>query len=170
MSDTLLRLFSLVSIGLTTLAIWGIIRQVRKTQRLTLAAPIVGLIIAPLMLLFNIICLRQSFPAFAGPALLILGLGLGLAWGQTTRLVRQQNTIAGQRSVLHLVCWAVAYAVTQLLITFAPLMAVAGGLAAMFFSTGCTLGTNLNLVARVARIRTTLPRPTPAPSDVNRAK
>jgi hypothetical protein len=153
MMDTVLRIFSLISTVLIALAIWGLIRQVRKTQRLHLAAPIIGLIIAPIMLIINLIFLNRALPGWLAPALLIMGLGFGLAWGQTARLSRQHDAIVTRRSVLHLILWAIAYAVTQLLITFAPLTAVAGGLAAMFFSTGTTVGTNLNLLGRALRLR-----------------
>jgi hypothetical protein len=151
---TLGRILSLLSIPLMALSIWGLIRQVRREQRLKLFTPIVGLAMAPITLLINILCLRQAFSACLGPALLICGLGFGVAWGQTTRLYIKGDALVGKRSVLHLVFWGISYAVTQILTSFAPAMYVVGGLATMFFSTGSTLGTNLNLLVRQLRMRT----------------
>jgi hypothetical protein len=117
---------------------------------------------APVTLLINIIFLRQAFRAYLGPALLILGLALGLAWGQATRLYAKGKTLVAKRSIMHLVCWAISYALTQILATIAPASIVAGGLAAMFFSTGSTLGTNLNLIVRQLQMRPALAAPVTA--------
>ena len=150
------RLFSLLTIPLMGLTIWGLVRQTRKEQRLGLASPVIGLVMAPMTLLINIIFLHQAFQACLGPALLIFGLGLGLAWGQTTRLYAKGKHLVGKRSILHLVFWGISYAITQILATFAPAFVVAGGLATMFFSAGSTLGTNLNLLVRQLQMRPAL--------------
>ena len=150
------RIIGLLSIPLTGLTLWGLIRQVRKEQRVKLSTPVVGLVMAPISLLINVLFLRQAFSAFLGPALLIFGLGLGLAWGQTTRLYAKGGMLVGKRSTLHLVFWGISYAITQILATVAPAMWVGGGLAAMFFSTGSALGTNLNLLVRQLRMRSSL--------------
>jgi hypothetical protein len=153
---TLGRLFSLLTIPLTGLTIWGLIRQTRKEQRLSLASPVIGLAMAPMTLLINIVFLHQAFQQYLGPAMLIFGLGLGLAWGQTTRMYAKGKRLVGKRSIMHLVFWGISYAITQVLATFAPAFVVAGGLATMFFSTGSTLGTNLNILARQLQMRPAL--------------
>jgi hypothetical protein len=145
-----LSILSIIAVGLT---LWVLIRQVGREQRQRLFTPIIGLVLAPVTLLINILFLHQAFSAYLGPALLIFGLGFGLAWGQTTRLYEKNRKLVGKRSVLHLIFWGISYAITQILATFAPALWVAGGLAAMFFSTGATLGTNLNLLARLWRLR-----------------
>lgn len=142
------RLFSLLTIPLMLITIWGLIRQTRKEQRLSLYSPVIGLAMAPMILLVNIIFLHQAFHAYLAPALLIFGLGLGLAWGQTTGLYAKGKHLVGKRSIMHLVFWCISYAITQVLATFAPAFLVGGGLATMFFSAGSTLGTNLNLLVR----------------------
>ena len=147
------RMLSLLSVPLVLLSFYGVIRQMRKELPLRMRTPIIGLIFAPLSLIINVIFLQRAFSAFLGPALLITGLGFGLAWGQATRLYINGPTIVGKRSVLHVVFWAVSYAITQILSTFAPALYVAGGLTAMFFSTGSGLGTNLNLLFRQLRLR-----------------
>lgn len=150
------RILSLLSIPLMGLTIWGLIRQVRKEQPLRLSTPIFGLAMAPLALLVNVLLLRQTFSVYLGPAVLVLGLGFGLAWGQTTRLYASEGALVAKRSVLHLLFWGVSYAITQLLSTFTKTVWVAGGLATMFFSTGSSLGTNLNLLVRQVRARSRL--------------
>jgi hypothetical protein len=147
------RILSLLSVPLTLLSFYGMIRQVRKELPFRLRTPIIGLVFAPLSLVINVIFLRRAFSEFLGPALLITGLGFGLAWGQATRLYVKGPSIVGKRSVLHIIFWAVSYAITQILATFAPALWVAGGLTAMFFSTGSGLGTNLNLLIRQLRLR-----------------
>ncbi len=150
------RILSLLSIPLMGFTIWGLIRQVRKEQRFKLSTPVVGLVMAPITLLINILLLRQAFSACLGPALLIFGRGFGLPGAQPSRLYAKGGALVGKRSVLHLVFWGISYAVTQILASVAPATWVAGGLVAMFFSTGSTLGTNLNLLVRQLRMRPSL--------------
>jgi hypothetical protein len=147
------RILGLLSIPLMGLTLWGLIQQVSKEQRFKLSTPILGLVMAPVTLLINILFLHRAFSEFLGPALLIFGLGFGLAWGQTAQLYPRDGSLMGKRSILHLVFWGCSYAITQVLSSFAPAMWVAGGLATMFFSTGSTLGTNLNLLVRQLRLR-----------------
>jgi hypothetical protein len=70
----------------------------------------------------------------------------------STRLSLRDGAVVGKQSILHLVFWALSLAITQLLVAVAPASWVAGGLALMFFSTGTTLGTNLNLLLRIHRL------------------
>jgi hypothetical protein len=156
------RILSLLTIPLVFLGFYGLIRQMRKELPFRLFTPIIGLVLSPVSLIINVIFLRRAFSAFLGPALLITGLGFGLAWGQATRLYVKGPSIVGKRSVLHIVFWGVSYAITQILATFAPALWVAGGLTAMFFSTGSTLGTNINLLIRQLRLR---PHTAASPSE-----
>jgi hypothetical protein len=154
------RILSLLSVPMALLGFYGVIRQMRKELPFRLFTPIIGLIMSPLSLIINVIFLRRAFSEFLGPALLITGLGFGLAWGQATRLYVKGPSVVGKRSVLHIIFWAASYAITQILSTFAPALWVAGGLTAMFFSTGSGLGTNLNLLIRQLRLRSqTQPSP-----------
>ncbi len=80
------RGFGLLSIALICLALWGLIRQVRKPQPLRPSGNLIGIVMAPVMLLVNLIVLRQAAPGLLGPALLIFGLGFwpGLGTGRQT--------------------------------------------------------------------------------------
>jgi hypothetical protein len=157
------RIVSLLTIPLLAFTIWGLVKQVGKEQRLTLATPLIGLVMAPLTLLVNVVFLRRAYTALLLPFLLVAGLGFGLAWGQTTRMLAKGNRLVAKRSVLHLVFWGISYAITQVLATFAPASWVAGGLATMFFSAGSSLGTNLNLLLRQVRMRPLQARAAPFP-------
>lgn len=159
------RIVSIVAVLLTLLGIWGLVRQVRKEQRLRLMSPVLGMIMAPVTLVVNLVFLYQAFPSLVGPALLVLGLGFGVAWGQTAKLRIHDKAIVARRSILHLVFWAVSFLTTQLLAALAPAAAVAGGLAAMFFSAGSSMGSNLNLLLRSLRLRRQLLK-APSPSDL----
>lgn len=180
------RILGLLTIPLMGLTVWGLIRQVRIEQRIGLLSPLIGAIFAPLALALNVFFLQKAYWASVGltlplllrspgliarfvwvdpriqalvlgPGLLLVGLGFGLAWGQATRLQRKGAALVAKRSMLHLLFWGLAYAATQLLTAFAPARWVLGGLAAMFFSTGSTLGTNLNLLLRQLWLHRTRP-------------
>lgn len=150
--ELLARLFSLASIPLFILGFGRMIRQVNREQALSQRGPLVNLVISPLLLAFNVIVLRQAQVNAIGPLFLILGIGFGLAWGLSTRLSLRDGSVIGKQSALHLVFWAFSLAITQLLVVVAPASWVVGGLVLMFFSTGTTLGTSLNLLVRMRRL------------------
>jgi hypothetical protein len=172
------RVVSLASIPLTLLGIWGIVSQIRREQPMRLRTPVIGLVMAPVTLLVNLFFLRAAFPGYIGPALAVFGLGFGLAWDRTARLRIEADRIMGKRSALHLVFWGLSYLATQLLTSFAPVAMVAGGLAAMFFSAGTSLGSNTGLLVRYLRLHrkllveraarpTTLPEIGPSASPIS---
>jgi hypothetical protein len=150
------RGFGLLSVVLISLALWGLIRQVRKPQTIRPSGNLIGIVLAPLMLVVNVVVLRQAAPGLLGPSLLVLGLGFGMAWGQVAKLQAQEGRVVAERSILHLLFWGISYAATQILATFATAAWVAGGLIAMFFATGTSLGTNANLLIRQLRLRRSL--------------
>jgi hypothetical protein len=159
------RIIGLLTIPLLVFMMWSLIRQVRRPARLRPTTTLIGIVMAPAMLIVNLVFLRQAAPGSAGVALLVLGLGFGVAWGFTAHLSLRNERVVATRSVLHLVFWGVSFAVTQILATFAEAWLVAGGLAAMFFATGSTLGTNTNLLVRLLRVRHSAPPAETVPSD-----
>jgi hypothetical protein len=160
------RLFSLCSLPLLLLALWGVARQINKEQRFSLASPVLGMGMVSLTLGINLIFLSQASPSWAGSLLGALGLGFGMAWGQTTRLKARQGIVVGKTSVLHLVFFGLSLVLTQLLAAFLPASWVAGGLALMFFTTGTSLGVNLNLLTRGAILRHRSVQPPPLPANL----
>jgi len=149
------RIFGFLFTPVMLLSIVGIIVQLRKEQRISLWSPILGMVMAPLMLLANTAFFASTLPDYGivGLLLLIPGLGFGMAWGQTMRLYPKGESLAGKQSILHLVFWCLSLVINQLLTTFAPARWLTGGMAVMGFSAGTTVGTNLNLLLRQLRFR-----------------
>jgi hypothetical protein len=133
--------------------IWGLVRQVRKALPVRPSTILIGVAMAPIMLVVNVVILRQAAPGGLGAAFLVLGSGFGVAWGFTAQLTKRETVVVAERSILHLVFWAVSFGFTQMLATFAEARWVAGGLLAMFFATGTTLGSHLNLLVRQVRMQ-----------------
>jgi hypothetical protein len=147
------RIIGLLTIPLFAFIIWSLIRQVRRPSPVRPGWTAVGLVTAPFMLVINLVFLSQAAPGSLGIALLVFGIGFGAAWGFTARLSLRDGKVIADRSVLHLVFWAISFGLTQLLATFGEAWLVAGGLATMFFATGSSLGTNTNLLIRQFRVR-----------------
>jgi uncharacterized membrane protein len=163
------RILGLVSIPLVGITIWGLMRQIRKPMPFRPWAAWLGIVMAPLILVINFFILRQADPGLIGPSLLVAGLGFGIAWGRATKVRAEGTRVVAQRSVAHLAFWGASFAATQLLATFTEARYVAGGLLVMFFSTGTTVGTNLNLLIRQRRVRrkaADAPAPIPVPVPV----
>ncbi|MEA2024185.1 MAG: hypothetical protein U9N79_07855 [Actinomycetota bacterium] len=147
------RIIGLLSVPMFVFVIWSLIRQVRRPAPVRPGWTAIGIVMAPFMLIINLVFLRQAAPGALGIALLVFGIGFGAAWGFTARLSMRNEKVIADRSILHLIFWAVSFGLTQLLATFALAEVVAGGLAAMFFATGTTLGTSTNLLVRQLQIR-----------------
>lgn len=147
------RIIGLLSIPMMAFIMWSLIRQVRKPTPVRPGWTAIGLVMAPAMLVINLVFLRQAAPGALGAALLVFGIGFGVAWGFTARLSMRDEKVIADRSILHLVFWVISFGLTQLLATFAVAEIVAGGLATMFFATGATLGTSTNLLVRQHQIR-----------------
>jgi hypothetical protein len=157
--DFLGRAIGLLSIPLTLVMIFLMIRMVRKEQRANMRTNIIGIIMAPMTLIINVIFMNRALSDFLsvffiGGFVAVFGLGFGLAWGQTAKLYQKDEHLVVKRSIAHLVFWGFSYAITQLLASFAPLFLVAGGLATMLFSAGSTVGTNVNMLIRYRKLKT----------------
>ncbi len=142
------RIVSLLSIPVVLWTFWRLAKQVGKPQRVRKLTPVIGMVMSTLMLAVNVVLLHRAAAGLLGAALLAVGGGFGLAWGQSTRFSVRDDVLVAKRSVLYLVFWAGSFAITQLLATFASTLWVTGGLMTMFFSAGATLGTSTNLLAR----------------------
>ncbi len=143
------RTLSIMSIPLVLWTFWRLARQVRKPQRIRVSTLLISIAMSLLMLAVNVFILNRAAADLLALALLMVGIGFGLAWGQATRISREDDALVAERSALHLVFWAVSFAVTQLLASIATMPWVAGGLLTMFFSAGATLGTSTNLLVRL---------------------
>ena len=151
------RIIGILSIPITLVMVFLLIRQVNKPQPVNPKSIWVGLSIAVLTLLVNLLFMRQAQPGIFGPLLLIGGMVLGLARWQASQLSIENGAVTARQSIMHLIFWGLSASVTQLLASFAPARWVAGGLAMIFFSTGTTLGTNFNLLLRQKKLKTAEP-------------
>ena len=147
------KVIGLLSIPITLVMIWMLVRQVNKPQPVIPRSTWVSLGIAALTLLVNLLFLKKASPGIFGPLFLAAGLVLGMARGRSTRLSVEQGTVIARQSILHLVFWGISAAATQLLASFAPARLVAGGLTLMFFSTGTTFGSGIDLLLRQQRFK-----------------
>ena len=156
----LLRFVSLLSIPLVLVMFYGLVRSVGKEQLYRKQLYVKGIVMTSIMMFINILFMIQAVFAWC-PAVwlvfLLAGLGFGYQWGKTTRLYPKGDALYVKRSVLHLVLWAASYAFTHLLTVVFPSNIAAAGLAAMFFSTGSSIGINASLVSREKQ--TVLPVP-----------
>ena len=150
--DVLSRVLSMLSVILLVAGFIMLIRQIKKTSRMSTTSHVLSMSFSLILLLFNIFVLKNAKISWWFAFLLIFGAGFGFAWGTTTRLKMQDNHIIGKRSVLYIYFWLASILVTQVLAFFAKTNVVAFGLAGMFFSTGASLGTNSNIIYRVRKL------------------
>ena len=74
------RILAVLSIPLVAVGLWLVIRQVRRPSPLRRWTPLIGLAMAPLGMLLNLVILRQAAPGRAGWLAGIVGLLFGIAW------------------------------------------------------------------------------------------
>ena len=147
------RILAVLSIPLVAVGLWLVIRQVRRPSPLRRWTPVIGLVMAPLGMLLNVVILRQAAPGRAGWLAGIVGVLFGIAWDRTTRIEVADGGLIARRSVLYLVLWGIAYAITQILVSVTVAGWVSAGLLSMCFATGTAIGMNVDLLTRYRRAR-----------------
>ncbi len=159
MADFTGRFVGVVSLLLTGVGFFLLVRQIKKTNRVRAGSILLSMAFSVLMLLFNLLVMNRA-PLYGWLLFfLIFGGGFGLAWGRTTRLDLRDQRIVGQRSVIYIYFWLASLLVTQLLGLAASAGVVSLGLAGMFFSTGAALGTNGSILVRMKRLAAGAPLP-----------
>ena len=106
---------------------------------------------ASAMMFVNILFMISAFFAWCAAAwlgFLLAGFAFGMFWGKSSKMYPKNEQLMIKRSAIHLLFWAGAYTLTHLLTSVFPANIAAGGLAAMFFSTGSTIGTNVYLIRK----------------------
>lgn len=147
----LLRIISFLSIPLVLVMFYGLIRSVGKEQVYRKQLYVKGIVMTSIMMFINVLFMVQavfSWCTVTWPLFILAGLGFGYQWGKSTELYQKGDELFVKRSVTHLVLWAASYAFTHLLTIVFPSNIAAAGLAAMFFSTGSSIGVNASLVMR----------------------
>lgn len=147
------RMAGMLSIPLLGFGFYSLIRQTRKSSKLTVGSHAMSIFFSLCMLAVNLIFLREAQVNWVAGLVLALGAGFGYAWSWTTKMRLEDRAVVGKRSILYLVFWICSLAVTQALAAFAKADAVFFGLCGMFFSTGASLGTNGNIIFRIYQLR-----------------
>lgn len=151
----ILRLFSLLSVPLALFMFYKLANSIRREQVYNRKALVNSMMMAGMMMLVNMIFMLSAFfswPMTVWLVALAIGFVFGMLWGSTSKLFLKDDRVVMKRSAMHLVFWAGAYALTHLLTAIFPANIAAMGLAAMFFSTGSTIGMNANLLNKRKKV------------------
>jgi len=112
---------------------------------------VTSIIMAGAMMFVNILFMISAFFSWCAGVwfgLFLAGFGFGLLWGKSSKLYQKNAQIMIKRTGIHLLFWAGAYSLTHLLTAIFPANIAAAGLAAMFFSTGSSIGTNAYILMK----------------------
>jgi hypothetical protein len=144
----LYKIVGFLSIPLLVVSTLMVVRSIRRAHKITSRSLVFQLAFSPAFLILYSLLLGVTVAVKWAAPLMMLGIGLGSIWAQSTDLSLRGGRVYGSRSVWYLLVWCATYAVTQLLALFGTDGAVAGGLATMIFSTGSAIGMNGNLLLR----------------------
>lgn len=124
---------------------YKLFKSIKKEQVFRERNMITSILMASAMMAVNILFMFSAFMAWCAGiwfGLLLAGFGFGMLWGKSSKLYQKNEQIMIKRTGFHLLFWACAYVFTHLLTAIFPANIAAAGLAAMFFSTGSSIGTN----------------------------
>ena len=163
--NLILRIVGFLSIPLTLVAIGLMIRGLRHEQQVTARSLIIQLATSPVFLAAYAWLLGVAVSTRIAVPMLIVGLGVGVVWGYTTKLrLTRRGRVAGRRSIWYLAVWALTFTVTQGLVLWASSEVVAHALSTMYFSTGAAVGMNGYLLFRHWRLLSGAPAPLQCPA------
>ncbi len=154
---TLLSAISWFSIPLLAFSVWLLVRSVKRQNRLRLRSLVVPLVTTVLVPLAYVAILGADPPRLVSGALLVLGLGVGVLWANTTSLALREGQVYGVRSVGYLFVWGLAFILSQALVLGATAEVVRYGLSTLYLSMGVSLGTNGNLLYRRFKVQSGRP-------------
>ena len=124
------------------------IRKLGQESRYSKLPPLIGMVVMALVTALYIWLSAVQFNYLVGLGLLVVGFLIGLLQGRSSKVYLRDEKVMVKRSIAAMILWGVAYLLSlALTLTQHPLLA-AGGVLAMLFGLGTTLGTNLNLLAR----------------------
>lgn len=152
LTDFIGRFIGIISVFLTGFGFIMLVRQIKKSNKIKASSHILSIIFSLIMFFFNIFVFNSVALQWWFILLILFGSGFGFAWGTTTKLNLQNNQVIGKRSVVYIFFWLASLGVIQILSLFAKTNVVAFGLAGMFFSTGASIGSNLNIVLRMRNL------------------
>jgi len=146
--DTIYRLISLLSLGLTVVLIIVMLLTFRKERRIGALALLISTALNLIMLPVFIGLSGARLNLLIGLPLLILGLLIGTLRGFATRLTYRDGHVVGKRSLWFLAGWGLSIVLAQLLVLAGSTILASLGLIPMYLSTGTQIGINGNLLLR----------------------
>ena len=149
---TISTLIHTVSLVVTALLVLLMLFTFRKPQAIGFFSPVISGFFS--LLLLGVYWLISGAQLRVSIALVLISLGgiIGLLLAMTTRLYREGKRVMGKQSWLILLGWGSSLLVTQLLTLTGAGLAASIGLMGLVFSTGTTLGRDLNLFVRRLRV------------------
>ncbi|MBN1856073.1 MAG: hypothetical protein JW846_03870 [Dehalococcoidia bacterium] len=143
-----LKIVGFLSIPMVLFSTFMMVRSIGRARRITRKSLYIQLGLSPVFFIVYSILLGLSIAFKWAVPLVILGLGVGGFWAQSTDLSLRGSHVMGTRSTWYVILWGVSFAVTQAMALFASEGATAAGLATMCFSMGTAVGMNASLLLR----------------------
>jgi hypothetical protein len=146
--DTIYRLISLLSIGLTVVLIIVMLLTFRKERRIGAFSLLISIFLSLIMLPVFIGLSGARLNLLIGLPLLIIGLLIGTLRGFATRLTYKGGHVVGKHSLWFLAGWGVSLVLAQLLALAGSTILASVGLMPIYLSTGTQIGITGNLLLR----------------------
>jgi len=146
--DTIYRIISLLSIGLTVVLIIVMLLTFRKERRIGAFSLLISAGLSLIMLPAFILLSGARLRLLIGLPLLAIGLLVGTLRGFATRLYHRGGHVVGKRSLWFLAGWGLSLVLAQLLSLAGSTILASVGLMPMYLSTGTQIGITGNLLLR----------------------
>jgi hypothetical protein len=147
---TIARVLSILMGFVVTASFIYTIRTFRKERALRWWAPAVSTVLASVAVPISLFVAGIPQAWAVGFGLGAAGFLVGVLWGFTIKIHWREGVPVGRNSVLWLVFFFVSFMFTYTLMLFAPTTLITLGALASAFPTGMGVGTNANLLARLA--------------------
>ena len=148
MMDTIYRLISLLSVGLTVVLIIITLLTFRKERRIGAFSLLISAGLSLIMLPVFIFLSGARLRLLIGVPLMMIGLLVGVLRGFATRLYTRGGHVVGKHSLWFLAGWGVSMVLAQLLALAGSRLLAAVALMPMYLSTGTQVGIAGNLLLR----------------------
>jgi len=146
--DTIYRLVSLLSIGLTVVLIIVMLLTFRKERRIGALSLLISAILSLIMLPVFILLSGARLNLLIGLPLLMIGLLVGVLRAFATRIYYRGDHVVGKHSLWFLAGWGLSMVLAQLLALAGSRLLADVALMPMYLSTGTQVGIAGNLLLR----------------------
>ena len=146
-------LLSYVLAALTVVLTLLMLVTFRSEKRISFLSSFLSAVLSMVLLPVFLAVTGARLNPILGVPVLVLGLLVGFAKGQTMRLYYKGNGVMGRHSLLFLLFWGTSLVAVQLLTTLESRLWSSVGLLPVFFTTGTQVGMYTNLALRRLLIR-----------------